>query len=182
MSEQKGWIKLHRKITDSWVYENRDMFFYWIDILLMVNHKAKKYPLNKRLITIQPGQKLTSRRKLAVRWKVDKDTVGTILDTFKSDGMIDFENKYNGTLLTVLNYAEYQGFDKHFTDTDSDTDSDTLSDTYSDTIGDTDSDTDSPLTRMNNNVYKNDLRMTKEQKETASPDVLYDGRGFIIEE
>lgn len=170
LGEQKGWIKLHRKITENWIYEDRDMLFYWIDILLMVNHKAKKYPYHKKTITILPGQKLTSRRKLAVRWKLDKDTVGTVLDTFQKEGMIHFENRYNGTLVTVDNYGLYQGNDKHFTDTDSDT----LSDTDSDTL----SDADSPLTRMINNDTNNDL---KNEKETASP-ILTDWRGFEIEE
>lgn len=165
---EKGWIKLHRKITESWIHESPEMFFYWVDLLLMVNHKERKYPIYKKVVTIHAGQTLTSLRKLSARWRISKDTVKTILTTFRDEGMIAFENKYNGTVITVLKYAEYQGIDKHSSDTDKDTDSDTdwdtLSDTDSYTVPDTDWDTDSTLTRMNKNDYKNE----QEQKK-ASP-------------
>ena len=169
---EKGWIKLHRKITENWVYEKQDMFFYWIDILLMVNHKDRKVPIYKKLVVIHAGQTLTSLRKLSARWKIDKNTVGTVLETFRNDGMITFEHKYNGTVITVLNYVEYQGIGKRFSDTDSYTDSDTFSDTLSDTdsytVPYTNSDTDSTLTRMDKNDYKNDYKNEQEQKK-ASP-------------
>lgn len=168
----KGWIKLHRSIMDHWVYESFEMQHYWIDLLLVANHEDKKIPFYKTIITIKAGQKLTSYRKLADRWHINKNTVKTVLNTFSKDGMIIVENKYNGTLITIVNYKVYQGIKGG----NRDTDSDTLSDTDSDTMADTDSDTDYTQTR----IYKNDIRMNKNEKEKAAP--LRDLGGYIIED
>ena len=167
-----GWIKLHRKIMENWIYEDFEMQHYWIDLLLLANHKPTKVPYYKDFVTIQTGQHRTSLRKLSVRWGVDKDTVKKILNTFQKDGMITYEIKYNSTVITIVNYRLYQGSDKGITDTDSDT----FPDTLSDTVPDTEADTDSTLTRMN----KNDKRMNKNEKEKAAP--LRDLGGYIIED
>ena len=157
----KGWIKLHRSIMDHWVYESYEMQHYWIDLLLLANHDEKKFPVNKRVVTIRTGQLMTSLRKLASRWKVNKDTVRTILETCRKEGMITYEHRDNSTVITVVNYWVYQGLKGK----SSDTDSDTVSDTDSDTMPDTAGDTDSTQTRMK----KNDIKNEKESKETAAP-------------
>ena len=38
----KGWIKLHRKIQDHWVWQDDRYLRYWLTILLNVNHESKK--------------------------------------------------------------------------------------------------------------------------------------------
>lgn len=176
-ASQNGWIKLHRSIMSHWVYESYEMQHYWIDLLFLVNHKAKKYPVNKKLVTIEAGQRLTSLRKLADRWDIDKNTVKKVLDTFQKDGMITIENKFGGTVITVVNYRAYQGSKGDFRDTDSDTLSDTLSYTDSDTVTDTVSDADSTQTRMSKNDIKNDI---KNEKEKTAP--RYDPWGYELEE
>lgn len=179
----KGWIKLHRSIMDHWIYEDYKYLHYWIDMLLLANHEDGKKLIYRKLVTIKAGQFLTSRRKLAERWHIDKDTVGDTLNTFVNDGMIIVENRYNGTLITIVNYGAYQGFKGKNTDTDSDTLSDTLSDAYwdtdSDTVSDADSDAVSPLTRITKNNIKNDIKNDKESKKTAP---RYDPGGYEIEE
>jgi DNA replication protein DnaD len=161
----KGWIKLHRSIVDHWVFQRGskgyEMEHYWIDLLLMVNHKKGKIQYYKDVVTIYPGQTRTSQRKLAARWGIDTKTVKKVLDTFQNEGMITYENRYNGTLITIVNYGIYQGLSWPNGSTVSYTDS--YTDSY--TEGATVSHTDSLLTRMNKNELKND----KEPKNTASP-------------
>jgi DNA replication protein DnaD len=161
----KGWIKLHRSIVDHWVFQRGskgyEMEHYWLDLLLMVNHKKGKIQYYKDVVTIYPGQTRTSQRKLAARWGIDTKTVKKVLDTFQNEGMITYENRYNGTLITIVNYLVYQGLSGQNGSTVSYTDS--YTDSY--TEGATVSHTDSLLTRMNKNELKND----KEPKNTASP-------------
>lgn len=57
----KGWISLHRSVTDHWLFdEDRKFskFEAWIDLLLMVNHTDKKMMLGNELITIKEVRKL----------------------------------------------------------------------------------------------------------------------------
>lgn len=172
----KGWIKLHRSIIDHWVFQRGskgyEMEHYWIDLLLMVNHKKGKIQYYKDVVTIYPGQTRTSQRKLAARWGIDTKTVKKVLDTFQNEGMITYENRYNGTLITIVNYGVYQGLSGQNGSAVSYTDS--YTDSY--TEGTTVSHTNSLLTRMNKNDIKNDLRI----KETAPRRI--DSGGFEIEE
>lgn len=131
-----GWIKLHRKIKDNWIWEDPAMFQAWIDILLMVNHQDKKIKVNGQLTTIKRGEKLTSILKLAERWGWSRKRVMRFLDLLEEDGMCTTKRTPNGTTLKVSNYAEYQGF-KSVKGTTNDTTNDTADDTTDDTPLDT---------------------------------------------
>ena len=37
-----GWIKIHRKIIDHWIWADSKRFKWWLDILLLTNHSDKK--------------------------------------------------------------------------------------------------------------------------------------------
>ena len=155
---------------EHWVYESYEMEHYWIDLLLMANHEDRKFPVNKRVVTIKAGQLMTSYRKLAVRWNVCKDTVKDILTTFEKEGMIIREFRDQSTVITIVNYGVYQGFKGKSADSDPDTDSDTISDTDPDTLPDTTADTESTQTRMEKNVIKNDIKNSKKPaSQVVSP-------------
>lgn len=110
-----GWIKLYRSIEDNWIWSS-ERFSYqaaWIDLLVMVNHEDKKIMVNGQLIVIHAGQKLTSIRKLADRWKWGKDRVTKFLDMLQSDGMIYRDSRTrSGTLVTIVNYGLFQSKDE----------------------------------------------------------------------
>ena len=135
----EGWIKLHRKILESDLWNNGDPFGVreaWIDLLLMVNYADKKILFDGEPYTVKCGQKITSIRKLAERWHWSKERVAKYLKTLEGEEMITKVRHKNGTLLTIVNYGKYQGQ----CDTDKDTDEDTNKDT--------DKDTDTPQTRI----------------------------------
>ena len=111
--EYKGYILLHRKLLDSSCWNNGqkyDIRSAWIYVLLMVNHADKEQLYNGQIITIHRGQKLTSMLKLAKIWGVDRKTVKRWLVIWKNAGMINYDITKSSTLLTVLNYAQYQDF------------------------------------------------------------------------
>ena len=108
--KNNGWIKLHRKIMDSWIWEDPEKLRAWLDILLMVNHEDKKTYVNGNLTTIHRGEKLTSITKLAERWRWSKKRVMRFLDLLEEDGMCTTKRTTYGTTLKVSNYAKYQDF------------------------------------------------------------------------
>ena len=132
MSTGKGYIKIYRDIRDNWIWEDAEMFKAWLDILMLVNHKDKKTPFDGKLILVKKGSKITSLRKLAIRWGWSKDKTARFLDMLESDGMIRQTRDSKKTLITVVNYSFYQDQTptratpkRHRTDTDKDTDKDT---------------------------------------------------------
>lgn len=107
----KGWITLHRKIQDCWIWEEDEPFdrrSAWIDLLLLANHEDAKVFFDGDLITVQRGQRITSIRKLAERWKWSRTKVTKFLDILEKDGMITRRSDTKKTLLTIENYGIYQ--------------------------------------------------------------------------
>lgn len=156
--KDRGWIKLHRQIQDSAIWnidESFDRRSAWIDLLLMVNHEDRTIMINGRNQVIGAGQRWTSTRTLASRWGWSKDRVTRYLKLLKSDGMITLERRSDGTLLTIVKY----GFFQTGRDTDKDTDKDTGKDTNKDT--------DKDETRTSKNL-KNDNKNTLTRKDLSS--------------
>ena len=103
-----GWIHLHRKIRDNWIWDDPEKLRAWIDILLMVNHEDKQIPFDGHIITIHKGQRLTSLQKLSERWGWSRNRVDRFLRLLDEAGMVTTNRTPNGTVLTVVNWAFYQ--------------------------------------------------------------------------
>lgn len=109
--KNKGWIKLHRKLQECWIWcieEPFDQRSAWVDLILSANHSDKKMLFNGSLITISRGQIMTSIRKLSDKWKWSTNKVYRFLKLLESDNMIHRESTKEKTLLTLINYEVYQ--------------------------------------------------------------------------
>lgn len=106
----QGWISVHRKVTGSWLWEDRPFSFgqSWIDLLLMANHKDKKFPLGQEIIDVQRGSFITSELKLMNRWGWSKSKVRRFLTLLENDSMIVKKSDRKKTTLTICNYSDYQ--------------------------------------------------------------------------
>ena len=108
---EHGYIKLHRQIQDCWIWESGkfDKRSAWIDLLMLANHRDKKFMFNGKPVVITRGQFMTSIRKLADRWEWSTSTVFEFLKILENDNMIKKESDSHRTLLTIINYEVYQG-------------------------------------------------------------------------
>lgn len=106
-----GWISVHRKIEECWVWfdEPFSKGQAWIDLLLLVNHAPKKCVVDGVLTEIGEGERLTSIRKLAERWQWSRDKVTKFLSILEKDEMIELKKSHHFTIIKVLNYGLYQG-------------------------------------------------------------------------
>lgn len=110
--EYQGWISIHRKIRDCWVWKDKETFdkrSAWIDILLSANHAEGKSLIDSTIITIPRGNFIISETKLSKRWKWSRKKVSNFLKILESDGMIKLiikPRKY--TMIEINNYEKYQ--------------------------------------------------------------------------
>jgi hypothetical protein len=107
----QGWILLHRKIREHWLYKVRRVFSKfeaWIDLLLLSNHDEEKVAIGNRVILIPRGALLTSVKKLAARWRWSRHKVDDFLNALKQDTMLDTKKDTYFTVISVLNYDLYQ--------------------------------------------------------------------------
>lgn len=113
MINDKGWIKLHRKIQEHWLWQDKpfDRRSAWIDILMLANHEDRKVFFENEIIHVKRGEFISSEPKLAERWGWSRTKVRNFLTLLEKDCMI--LNKKEGkkrTRIIVLNYNEYQEF------------------------------------------------------------------------
>lgn len=106
-----GWVRIHRKIQDCWIW-NVDTPFdersAWIDLFMLANHKDVKMFFRGELITVKRGERITSIRTLANRWKWSRDKVSRFLKLLEADNMITRDSDNHRTLLSIVNYGVYQ--------------------------------------------------------------------------
>ena len=156
-----GWIALHRKIRDNWIWKDPEKLRAWLDILMMVNHEDKNIPYNGKIITVKKGQKLTSIVKLADRWGWSRHRVYRFLSLLKEDNMCNTDSTTNGTLITVMNWDFYQ-----VQGTPNGTADGTPNDTASSTTGGT-------QTTINNNYkQRNNARTRASERDQMFQDFL----------
>lgn len=112
---QNGWIKLHRKLRDSFIWEEKPFSKAqaWIDLLLRATHKEQEVLVGNTVVKLKPGQVLTSQVQLAEDWGWSRHKVQNFLNLLQEMEQIFIENgalkrarKY--TLLTITNWEFYQ--------------------------------------------------------------------------
>ena len=107
---QQGWIKLHRKVRENWLYQEDRVFSKfeaWMDILMRANHEDTKIVLGNELITVKRGQFITSELKLMDSWKWGKSKTRSFLELLEKDGMIVKKSDRKKTTITICNYNVY---------------------------------------------------------------------------
>lgn len=157
----QGWIKLHRKIRDCdlWNCEPFSRGQAWVDLLLMVNHDDKKVVLGSQVIDIKRGQTITSIRKLSEKWHWGNKKTLAFLGQLEELNMVHKESDTKKTLLTVINYDNYQlqgNTDDHTEDNTNDN---------------TDDHTDNTQTRSKRNI-KNKKEVSKASDYFSKNEVL----------
>jgi hypothetical protein len=110
---QDGWISLHRKIRDNWIWNDPVKLKWWIDILLEANHEPKKVNIGMKLINCGRGESIRSLKGWAERWNVSKSCARHFLKLLQDDNMITAHTIRSKscaicTHLTVCNYDNYQ--------------------------------------------------------------------------
>jgi len=109
----KGYILLHRKIQNHWIFEEErkfSKFEAWIDILMSCNHDFKKVMIKGKLIEVERGESIRSLETMAQKWGWSKSAVKRFLVILESDNMILLKSETVTTRLTVFNYDSYQSF------------------------------------------------------------------------
>ena len=109
MSEENGWIKIHRKIWESPVV-TKDLAHLgvWIWLLTHATHKPHDTMFGGKRITLQPGQLITGRLKMAKELHLSDSRINRIINEFKNDHQIEQQATPYGSLFSIVNWHKYQ--------------------------------------------------------------------------
>ena len=109
-----GWIKLHRKITDNPLYFSEPFTrgMAWVDMLLIANHTDNFFFKRGIRVDIKTGQIGYDLDTLSKRWKWSRGKVERFLQMLEKDEQIVRQKTNVTTLISIVNYKEYQTDDK----------------------------------------------------------------------
>ena len=99
------WVKTYEKILDWEWGDDPYIFTFFVKLTLLVNVSTKRWHGR----TIKRGQLLTSMRHLEEKFGWSHHTIQRVLEALQTTGEITVESNKEGTLITVVNYAKYQG-------------------------------------------------------------------------
>jgi len=104
-----GWIKVHRQLSNHWIWEKPEYLKWWMDILMQANIEPKKVLIKGQLIEVGRGEVIYSYETWANRWKINKSKVLRFLKMLEKDSMIVLKSETVTTRLSICKYDTYQG-------------------------------------------------------------------------
>lgn len=110
--DKRGWIRLHRKLRDHWLWDNKEVkskFEAWIDLIMMASHEERSVYMKEQLVIIKRGEVCCSLNTFAKRWKWSTGKVRRFISVLKTDTMVVQRTTRVATHLSICNYDTYQG-------------------------------------------------------------------------
>lgn len=106
----EGWIKIHRKIAenDVWLSEPFSRGQAWVDLIMIANRKPGYFKIRGNRIDVNIGQVGRSASSLAHRWRWSRSKVERYLEELQKEQQITQQKSNITTLITILNYSQYQ--------------------------------------------------------------------------
>jgi len=107
----EGWIKIYRKILDNKIWDNPVGFKIWVWCLLKANHKECDVLLSRKTVHLDRGQFLFGRLSASEELKQSPSTVRNWIMFLKQDNCLDIKSSNKYSIITIINYDEYQTLD-----------------------------------------------------------------------
>jgi len=104
----QGWIKLHRSVTDSFVFQNPDRLKFWIWCLCKASHKERKHSVGLKEVSIKEGQFVFGRKKASMELNMEESKVYRLIKTFEKREKIEVKSNNKFSVVTIANWSFYQ--------------------------------------------------------------------------
>ncbi|MFC7061663.1 DnaD domain-containing protein [Halobacillus seohaensis] len=110
----QGWVKLHRKILHSEIFDNEKMLKIFIYCLTKSSHKQAEVRVGRQKVQLEPGEFIFGRKKAATELNMNESTIRDYLKILQEDGVITIHptNKYS--VITIDNWGTYQSNEEEY--------------------------------------------------------------------
>lgn len=160
-----GWIKLHRKLLDSPIFQNEKLFKVFAYCLMKASHKDHTQLVGRRVVELEKGQFVFGRKRASEELRLKESTVRDYIKLLENLGTIVVKSDNKFSVITVVNWAIYQSMEEN-----------------SDSKNDNKSTTNGQQINTNKNVKNGDnvKNGENEKKKATAFDFFQDnGFGFI---
>jgi hypothetical protein len=106
-----GFVLLYRKLRNNPRYRQSGFVQVWIHFLLSARFQPGRELFDGKLVTLAPGQFISSRREICESTGLSGGMVKRLISDLQSDQQIDQLAGRKHSMFTVRNWQEYQGGD-----------------------------------------------------------------------
>lgn len=114
-----GWIKVYRKIRQSFVWTDANQLKLWLLILMKANHAPSKFLFNGQEVSVTSGELVTGAHALAFEMNdgVRRDNqvswrqVWRWVKKFENSGMLTIKSNTKYSVISVSKWCDYQDND-----------------------------------------------------------------------
>ena len=113
MTDDGGWIKVHRKLLDWPWFKNTAVIHLWVYCLLHATHRPHRQLVGTKMVNLAPGQLVFGRVAAAENTGLTVKKVRIALNLLDDNGCIK-KGRVKGqhfTIITVCNWELYQSDD-----------------------------------------------------------------------
>jgi hypothetical protein len=112
-SKRSGWVRLHRSVLESSIFDDPETMYVWMWCLLKATHTPRKFPFNGRDMELEPGQFITSYESaLRDMQKMTIRKLRTAWGYLKATGRVTIKATNKFSVITICKWGEYQTDDK----------------------------------------------------------------------
>lgn len=104
----EGWVKLHRAVCESAVFDDAEILRLWVYILVNAAHKDHDTIYQGKIVHIKKGEFVTGRKILAREFKLSESKIYRMLTTLAELGNIEIKSNNKFSVVSVVNWAKYQ--------------------------------------------------------------------------
>ncbi|HCY8951488.1 DnaD domain protein [Enterococcus faecalis] len=111
-----GYVKLYRKVMDSFVWTNPYMYKLWNLCLMKASHENRKFLFNGKEIWLNSGEFVTGRDAITFEMnkgvkrehQVNSGSVWRWLKRFEKEGMLNIKSTTKYSVVSINNWDDYQ--------------------------------------------------------------------------
>jgi hypothetical protein len=103
-----GFVKLHRKILNSPVFQNANLYKVFSWCLLKASYKPYEALVGLRTIKLLPGQFIYGRKVAAQELDMPESSVRNYIDSLRKRKILDIKTDNKFSLITIVNWDLYQ--------------------------------------------------------------------------
>ena len=103
-----GWIKLHRKLKNSLVFDNPDLLKVWIWCLLKATHDDYIQMIGLQEVELEKGQFIFGRKVAANELKMSESKTYRLIKKLENMQNLNIKTNNKYSIITIANWELYQ--------------------------------------------------------------------------
>lgn len=108
----QGWIKIHRQLLGSNIFQNEKLLKIWMWCLLKATHTEREQIVGRQKVQLKEGQFITGRHAAAAELGMAPSTAWDYLKLLENEDCINIKSNNKFSVVTIVNWDFYQGQDE----------------------------------------------------------------------